>query len=291
MRVKKELADDRASFIAAGVAFYLLMGLVPTIGAVVAIYGIVADASDVTAMAADLEGVVPPEALDLIREQMVWIASQDDAAGFAALLGIGIAIWGASKAIDAMMISLNVAYDEKETRGFLRRKFTGLALTFGLALFVVVAVALLVAAPVALEFVGLGKVGELAINILRWPALFVAASLAIAALYRWAPSRATPEWRWISIGSVVATFVWLAASAGFSWYASAFGNYNESYGSLGAVILLLFWFYLTGFAIILGAEINAEIEHQTVTDTTTGMEEPLGERGAHVADTVGEVSK
>ena len=232
--------------------------------------------------------MVPPAALDLIEEQLVRITDADRTAGFAAIFGGLVALWGASKAIDALMISLNIAYDEKETRGFIKRKATGLALTFGLAVFMVIVVSLLVGLPVMLEFVGLGTFSELIINILRWPLLFAVAVAAMSMLYRWAPSRATPKWRWLSWGSIIATGVWMIASAGFSIYATNFGSYTETYGTLGAVVLLLFWFYLTGFAIILGAEINAEMEHQTIVDTTTGDPKPIGQRGAHVADDLGE---
>ena len=287
LRVKNELTRDNASFIASGVAFYLLIALVPTIGATVALYGLVADPGDVQSLITELGTVVPADALQLIEEQLVRITSAETTAGFAAIFGALVALWGASKAIDAMMTSLNIAYDEKETRGFIKRKATGLALTLGLAIFMVIVISLLVGAPVMLEFVGLGKISEVIINILRWPLLFAVAVAAMSMLYRWGPSRATPKWRWLSWGSIIATGVWMIASAGFSIYATNFGSYTETYGTLGAVVLLLFWFYLTGFSIILGAEINAEMEHQTIVDTTTGSPEPMGERGAHVADELG----
>ncbi len=284
LRVKAEVAEDRASFVSAAVAFYILMGLVPTLGVVVSLYGLVADPSDVTRQVKELGGLVPPDALKLIDTELTRVASSDKAAGIGAIIAILIAIWGGSKAMDALVTAMNIAYGERDRRGFIKSKLVGLGLTLGAAVFIVVAVGLLVVTPIALNFLGLGRFAEGFIAFVRWPILFAIATVAISTLYRFGPDRKDAKWRWVTPGSLVATALWVLASAGLSYYAVNFSDYSASYGSLGAIVLLLLWFYLTGFAIILGAELNSEMELQTAKDTTTGFPKPMGRRGAYVAD-------
>ncbi|CAN5488633.1 YihY/virulence factor BrkB family protein [soil metagenome] len=284
-RIKDSVTRDRVTFVAAGVAFYILVGIVPTLAVIVSLYGLMADPSDVTRQVEQLEGLIPPTALEIIDTELTRVASSEKEAGIGAIVGILFALWGGSKAMDALITSLNIAYGENERRGFVKRKLLGLALTLGAALFVILTVAILVGIPLVLAVVGLGGFGETLLAIVRWPLLFVIATLAISLLYRYAPHRADAKWRWISWGSVTATVLWVLGSAVFSYYASRFGDFNKSYGSLGAIVLLLLWFYITGFAIILGAEMNSELERQTEVDTTTDPPKPMGERGAFVADT------
>jgi membrane protein len=182
---------------------------------------------------------------------------------------------------------LNIVYGEHEKRGFLKLNAMSLGFTIGGIVFVLVALGGVVVIPVVLQYVGLSNAADLLIRIGRWPALFVALAFALSCIYRFGPSREAPRWRWITWGSAAATLLWLAASGLFSFYAANFGNFNRTYGSLGAVIGFMTWLWISAIVILLGGELNAEMEHQTARDTTTGKPEPLGVRGAKMADTVG----
>lgn len=287
LRVKEEMARDRVGFVAAGVAFYLFLGLIPSIGAAVAIYGLVADPADVESQLSAFQGLVPAEALDLIEGELERVASDTGTASFAAFFGILLALWGGAKAIDALIKAMNVAYDEQDRRNFIQRKLVAMAMTTGAILFAIIALSLLAAGPSILEFIGLGRFASTVISIARWPALCVAAILWLAVIYRYLPARSSPKWQWVTWGSAIATLLWIVGSLLFTLYAANFADYSKSYGSLGALILLLTWLYLSAFVVIFGAEINAEIEHQTARDSTVGEEKPMGERGAYVADTLG----
>jgi membrane protein len=183
---------------------------------------------------------------------------------------------------------LNIIYDEDEERGFIKLNLLALGLTLGLMIMMMMALGLIIVVPALLGNLGLGSTIKALVDFLRWPILFVGAMVVLAVLYRYAPSRDEPRWRWVSWGAAVATVIWIIGSIAFSVYVSKFGSYNETYGSIGAVIILLMWFWLSAFIVLLGAELNAEMEHQTTRDTTKGAPEPRGERGAHVADTVGQ---
>jgi len=180
------------------------------------------------------------------------------------------------------------AYDEQETRGFVKLRGLALLLTIGGIVVILGALALIAVLPAVLRNLGLGRAGELAISIGRWPALIILVAVALAILYRLGPDRANPRLHWVSWGAVAAVVLWVAISAGFSYYVSNFGKYGQTYGSLGAVIVLLLWLWLSALAALIGAELDAEIERQTARDTTTGPERPMGERDATVADTLGE---
>lgn len=284
-RVGAEVQRDQITFVGAAIAFYLMLGFVPLIGAVVSIYGLVADPGDVQRQSEQLRGVVPGEVLQLLQSQMSRLA-QSPGAGVALVVGIVLALWSGSAAMEALMTGLNTAYDEPEKRGFFRRKLTSLGLTLASVLVVVVAVGSAVLSPAILHFAHLPTVVEQLVRWLAWPVLLVLIILWVSVIYRFGPSRDRPKWRWVSWGAAVAALIWVAISAGFSFYVSRFGNYQGSYGSLGAVMILLLWFYLSALATLLGAELNAELEHQTARDSTEGTAEPLGKRGAHVADEV-----
>jgi membrane protein len=203
--------------------------------------------------------------------------------------GILLALYGASKGMKALMEGLNIIYDEQEERGFIKLNLIALGLTLVVIVAMIVAIGAIIIVPLLLNFVGLGPVAETLIGLLRWPILFVVALVVLAIIYRYGPSRAQPRWRWVSWGAAVATFIWLLGSIAFSIYVQNFGSYNETYGSIGAVVILLMWFWLSAFSVLLGAELNAEMEHQTERDSTTGPPQPRGRRGAYVADQVGEV--
>jgi membrane protein len=199
-------------------------------------------------------------------------------------------LWSVSSGVQGLVKSLNVIYDERETRGFVKLRGLSLLLTMGAIVVAVVALALITVFPRVVDNLGLGQAGQLAASIARWVVLALLVLVALAVLYRFAPDRANPRWRWVSPGALVALVLWLLGSVGFSWYVDNFGKYNQTYGALAAVIILLLWLYLSAFAVLLGAELDAEIERQTARDTTTGPERPLGQRDAEVADTLGESS-
>lgn len=285
-RVYHEISRDRVSLISAGVAFYMMVALVPTIGTVIALYSLVSDPSDVQEQMVNLRGVVPPDALALINTELTQLVERESVAGWGLAISLLITLWGASKAMDALITALNIAYSEPDSRNFVTRKLVGLWLTAAAVIFFVVVVLGIAALPAILAAAGIDSATEKIVILLRWPILFVSAVIGLAILYRFAPARKNARWRWITPGSIFAASIWVLASIGLSWYVSNFGDFGKAYGSLGAVVLLLLWFYLTGFIVMVGAEINAETELQTARDTTTGPAKPMGKRGAFVADHV-----
>jgi membrane protein len=289
-RVWSEMGKDNLSIVSAGIAFYAMLSLFPALAAALSLYGLIADPVTVERQLAELAGLLPEGARTIITDQLSAIARQPRSSlSFGAILGIAFALWSASAAIRTLMDALNVVYDEKERRSFVRFYATALGLTLGGIVWIIVAISLVAALPAALNLIGLPAGLETALRYLRWPLLAIAVMAGLAALYRYGPSREQPQWRWVSWGAVVATLLWLVASAGFSYYVSNFGSYNETYGALGAVIVLLMWLYITAYIVLIGGELNAEMEHQTAEDTTDRGGAPLGARGAYVADTVGAV--
>ena len=289
LRVKDEMSNDNLSMIAAGVAFYILLAIFPAIAALVSIYGLFADSATVQQHVQMLGQFIPQEAMAIIEEQMQRVAgSAKGALGFGVAIGILAAIWSAAKGMKALIEALNIVYDERETRGFIKLNLIALGLTLGLILFIIVTLGAIVVLPALFGNLGLGNLVQDLIAILRWPALAIALMIVLAILYRFAPDRDKPRWQWVSWGAVAATVLWIIGSIAFSWYVQNFGSYNKTYGSVGAVVILMMWFWISAYVILLGAETNAEMEHQTEKDTTSGRGEPLGRRGAYVADTVGE---
>ena len=285
-RVYKRFLDDGLSFDAAAVAFYFLLALVPAIAAVVAIYGLLMDQAKVVEHISLLSGMLPDDVLNLLATELKTIASSETT-GWALAVSVGLAIWGSSKGISAITDALNRVYVENERRSFMRRKLNDLMLTAALIIFTVVILLLVVIAPAIMKFAGLEDSSSDLIGILRWPALFVTIILALTFLFRFAPCRTDAKWRWVAPGSVIATLLMVGALAGMTIYATHGGGSSTTYGSLGAVVLLMFCFYLSALSLLLGGVINAETEHQTARDSTVGSDKPLGSRGAHVADTVG----
>ncbi|MBV9077676.1 MAG: YihY/virulence factor BrkB family protein [Methylobacteriaceae bacterium] len=287
-RVYGEIDDDRILAVAAGVTFYGLLALFPAVGALVSLYGLVADPGTIAGQLQSLSTFLPGGALEIINGQIQRITSGGHTAlGFAFFSGLAISLWSANAGMKAIFDALNVAYEEKEKRSFIGLNLTSLVFTFGMIVFLVVAITGVVVLPAALAYVGLGALTEWLVWIGRWPALFAVLLLVLALLYRFGPSRERPRWRWVTPGSILAAAGWLVFSLLFSWYAANFGNYNETYGSLGAAIGFMTWMWLSATIILVGAELNAEIEHQTAEDTTEGPGLPLGGRGARMADSVG----
>jgi membrane protein len=287
-RVYQQIGDDRVLSVAAGVTFYALLALFPGVTAFVSLYGLFADANTVSDHLAKLAGILPAGAIDIIGEQVRRIASKPAGSlGFAFFFGLAIALWSSNAGMKALFDALNIVYDEDEKRGFIKLNAISLLFTFGALVFLLLALAAVIAIPVVLKLFWFGKVVESLLSILRWPILLLGVLFGLACLYRYGPSRDTPKWRWVTWGSAIAAALWLGGSMLFSWYVANFGNYDATYGSLGAAIGFMTWIWLSTIVILLGGEINAELEHQTAKDTTEGGEQPLGARGAKMADTVG----
>jgi membrane protein len=291
-RVKAEVKEDNVTLLAAGVAFYAMLAIFPAIIAVVTIYGMVAEPDQVATQVGEFAKGLPSGADQLLTQQLTNVVNAGEQA-----LSIGLAVsllavlWSVSSGVQGLVKSLNLVYDERETRGFVKLRGLSLLLTLGAIVVVVVALALIAVFPGVIDGLGLGQAGELAASIARWVVLALLVLTALAVVYRFAPDRANPRWRWVSWGAVVALVLWLLGSVGFSWYVDNFGKYNQTYGALASVIILLLWLFLSSFAVLLGAELDAETERQTAKDTTTGPDQPLGERDAEVADTVGESTR
>jgi len=288
-RVYEAIGNDRLLSVAAGVTFYILLAIFPALAALVSLYGLFADPTTINDHLSAMSGVLPGGAIEIVGEQVKRISSQGEGTlGFAFFSGLAISLWSANAGVKAVFDALNVVYEEEEKRGFIQLNLRSLLFTFGALLFLLVALASVVVLPVIFEFLHLGDVLEPLLAIARWPLLLAVTIFALAVLYRYGPSRDEAEWRWLSPGSVVAAVLWLVGSMLFSWYVSSFGNYNETYGSLGAAIGFMTWIWISATIILIGGELNAEIEHQTAKDTTTGPTKPLGTRGAQMADRLGE---
>lgn len=286
-RVWNQIGEDNLFLVAAGVSFYAFLALFPALAAMVSLAGLIMEPADVERLVASATGVLPPEALQIIRDQVREVVStSNEALGIGLVVSLTLALWSATAGVKALMTALNIVYDEHESRGFLRYYATAVVLTLGAIIFAPTALMLVAALPVLLE--RLPPVLGILLGISRWLVLGGALLLVLAVVYRYAPSRERAQWRWVTWGSALAMVLWLIGSALFSLYVAKFGDYNKTYGALGAIVILLTWFYLTTVVILLGAELNAEMEHQTRTDSTVGRPEPMGRRGAQMADTLGE---
>jgi len=290
VRVYENVTNHRIVALAAGMTFYSLLAIFPALAALVAIYGLFADPAKITEHLEQLNGILPGGAIDIARDQLTRVASKgSQALGVTFIVSLAISLWSANAAMKSLFDTLNVVYREEETRGFFKLNAISLLFTAGAILFALLAIGAIVVLPVALQYVGLSDAADLLL-LGRWPAIFVCVALALALIYRYGPDREEPKWRWISWGSALAAALWLAGSALFSWYAANFGNFNATYGSLGAAIGFMTWIWISAIVILIGGELDAELEHQTLRDTTTGRERPLGARGATMADTVGRAS-
>jgi membrane protein len=288
-RVWEQIGEDNVSVVAAGVAFYSMLAIFPAITAFVSLFGVIADPHQVEQQFANLKGVIPDDAWRILNEQLIAVSSaQTRSLGISALVSLVIALWSAGAGVRALMSALNIAYHEQEKRSFFRFYGTAFLFTLGIALFGMLALGVIVLVPVVLNLFNLGERAQWIVGILPWLVLAAFLAIALGALYRYGPSRTEPKTRWVSWGAVLAAVLWIAASLLFSIYVSNFGTYNETYGALGAVMVLLLWLWITAFVVLLGAELNAEMEHQTERDTTVGEPKPRGDRGAYVADHVGE---
>jgi membrane protein len=288
LRLYNRISRDRILLIAAGVTFYLILAIFPGIAALVSIYGLFFDPRTMVSHLDVVAGVAPGGAVDVLREQLTRLGQQSGTAlGISFLISLAVALWSATSGIKAIFDGLNVAYEEEEKRSFLKLTAVALMLTIGLMVFVCLSLAAVVVLPVVLNYFPLSGLTNILLKIARWPILLVMVAVALSVLYRYGPSRVEPKWRWISWGSVSATVLWLAASILFSWYVAHFGSYNKTYGSLGAIIGFMTWVWLSVIVVLVGAQLNAEMEHQTAKQSTSGPPKPLGGRGAQMADTIG----
>jgi membrane protein len=286
-RTMKSIKEDQVPLLSAGVAFYALLSLFPLVIAAVSIYGLVADPATVRDQIGKLTEMLSPETAKLVGQQLVQVTSgAGGALGFATIFGILTALWSASSGMKALITGVNLAYDETETRKFF--KLRGLAVLFTLGAMVLMGIALA-------TIIGYPPIADNLPTVLRWLVAIIRFLIlggllvvALAVVYRFAPDRDQPKWGWVSAGSLIATLLWVLATIGFAIYATFFGNYNKTYGALAGVIILMFWLFISAFVVLLGAELNTEMELQTAKDTTKGPEEPMGERGGHAADHVAE---
>ena len=285
-RIGQRIGRDRIGLVAAGVAFYALLALFPGITALVAVAGLILDPADIVAPLENGTTALPASARDILLGQVRAVAGGADAGlNLAALAGLALAVFSASRGVANLIAGLNVAYEEDEDRGFF--KVTGL--TLGLTVFLLVTLSLvlgLVAVlPAALAWMGDAAALATIADIARWPILFLVGAAIFTTLYRFGPSRRAARWRWLAPGGALACLLWVVATAGFGWYVETLGSYAETFGALGGVIVLLLWLWLSAFAVLLGAVVDAELEHQTLRDTTVGADRPMGQRGAVKADT------
>jgi membrane protein len=273
------------SVVSAGVAFFGLLAIFPALAAFVVIAGLVMSPAQMQERIATFSSALPEGAASIVTDQAVSVSETGGGAGWGAVLGFLFALWGASKGVKSLMEGMNIAYGEEEDRGIVAFNLWALALTLFLIVGLILAVSAAVVAPAIASFVPLPGGIEALLTYAPWPVLFVLTIFGLGVLYRYGPSREPARWRWITPGAVAATVLWMIGSIAFSIYVANFGSYNATYGALGGVIILLTWLWLSAFVVLLGAELNAAIEHQTRRDTTTGAAKPMGARGAEKADT------
>jgi membrane protein len=290
-RVARESSEDRLMLIAAGVTYYLLLALFPALAAFVSLYGFVANPQTIADHISFLGQLLPSSGMDIIRGQLQSLADQDtNALSVGLVAGLALALWSANNGVKAAFQAMNIAHEEEEKRSLVRLHLVTFSFTIGSMLVGILFLVSVGVVPAVLGFLNLGRWAETLVNLLRWPVLLVVIATAISLIYRFGPSRERPQWRWLTWGSGIATVVWVASSMAFSFYLENFANYNATYGTLGALIGFMVWVWISVMILLFGAELNAELEHQTAKDTTTGEPQPLGSRGARMADTIGRSS-
>jgi membrane protein len=286
-RTGREVSVDRLPAVAGGVTFYTLLAIFPAIGAFVSLYGLFADVGAVEKQLQEMSNVFPASVVQIVGEQMLRLASQEQTKlGAAFAISLLLSVWSANASMKALFDGLNIAYDEDEKRHFVAKTALTYAFTFSALVYAAILAGVLIAAPIAFKALGLGAIAGVW-GPLRWLTVLAVTAFAFAMLYRFAPCRARPRWRWVIWGAVIGAAAWLLGSLGFSLYVNTLAHYDATYGPLGAVIAFMVWMWFSIMTVLVGAELNAEIEHQTAIDSTVGPEKPMGERGAAMADTVG----
>ncbi|MBB3949724.1 membrane protein [Aureimonas jatrophae] len=274
--------------IAAGATFYLLLALFPAFAVFVSLYGIVADPNTIAEHIAFIGRFLPQAGTDILTSQLQYLASRDPASlSLNFLTGLLFSLWSANNGIKTLFEAMNVAYGEHEERSFLKLNAVAFCFTIGAVFIGIVMIVTVGVVPILMGVFGASSWSDELIAAARWPVALVVIVGSISLIYRYGPSRNRARWIWVLFGAVLTALVWLAASIAFSWYLRSFANYNATYGSLGAVIGFMMWVWISSTIFIIGAEINAEMEHQTALDTTDAPDKPIGTRGARVADTIG----
>ncbi len=287
-RVQAQLDADNVSIVAGGLALFALLAVFPSLAAAVAIYGLVASPEQIAAQMQSFSNMLPPATLEILQNQLQnLIAQRSQTLSMGVIIGILVAMWSARKGMVALITAVNVAYNEHDRRSFLQRLVLSFTFTVCGVLGFVVMVLVGVAVPLVLAFIPLGTATQWVLLGVRWLLLWIIAVFALSALYRFAPHRTRPRWEWVNAGSVIAATLWLLGGIAFAIYVRNFDSFGQAYGAIGGVVVMLMWFYVSAYVVILGAEINSELERQTVHDTTVGPIKPIGKRGAFSADTVG----
>ncbi|MDW5318480.1 YihY/virulence factor BrkB family protein [Rhizobium sp. PL01] len=287
-RVVSEVSKDRVTLIAAGVTYYLLLALFPALAALVSLYGFIADPTEIGRHLVSISGFLPPGSFNLILDQLKSLTEQKTSSLSSGFFGgLAIALWSAHNGTMALFDAMNIAYEEREKRSVIKLNIVAVGFTLGALLIAAFLVAAVAVMPVVLSFLWLDRWTEILALLLRWPILLIIVMAGVTAIYRFAPSRSPARLRWINWGAAFTTASWSATSLIFSYYIDHFANYNATYGTLGALIGFMAWMWISVVILIVGAELNAELEHQTIRDTTTGTPKPMGSRGAFVADTLG----
>jgi membrane protein len=290
LRAWTEVGEANLFLVAGGVTYAILLALFPGLAALVSLYGLLMDPAQIEKQVGSLTGVLPEQAQQMVSEELhTLVSSSSGALGLSAIIALLLALWSASRGMSGLITALNIAYDEHEKRGFFRLNLVAVGLTIGLMIAGIIVVTLVAVLPAAMQFLPLGELSKWLLLILEWPLLIGFVVVGLAVMYRYAPSRDEPQWKWVSPGASAAVTLWIAASVGFTVYVAHFNSYDKTYGSLGGVIILLTWLYISSFVILFGAAINAQSEKQTRKDSTVGHPESLGRRGARAADTVAEM--
>jgi membrane protein len=287
-RVYEEVSTDRVTLIAAGATYYIVLALFPGMGVLVSIYGLLSDPSDIAKQMIFLRDILPPGSYDLLLPQLESLASKGSSElSFAFAISLLVALWSATNGAKALFEAMNVAYGETENRGFIRLNL--LAFTFTLAAIgtVVVLITVIGVIPAVLKALYLDQWTEMLARVARWPFLLIVVGSATMLIYRYGPSRENAKLRWLTWGTAFSAVAWALTTTAFSIYLLNFSSYDATYGTLGALIAFMVWIWLSIVILIVGAELNAELEHQTRCDSTTGAPLPMGQRGARMADTLG----
>ncbi len=284
-RAWQQVGKDNVQIVSAGVAFYFFLSLFPAIAAFLSLYGLIISPEKAAEQVGRLQPLLPAESYQLIANFADTLTtSTSPSLGWGVALSILLGVFSANKGTNALFIGLNIAYNQSDSRSFIRRNLLTLGVTLGTIIAGSLLLALVAVIPAVLKALPLPVMTETILNVFRWPLIVIIAFGVLTFFYKVAPRRTSPQWFWVTPGSIVAMLLWLLGSAGFAWYIDSFGNMSKTYGSLSAIVVLMLWFFITAYAILLGAEINSECEHQTVHDTTVGPEKSMGSRGAYHAD-------
>ncbi|MDT0677999.1 YihY/virulence factor BrkB family protein [Autumnicola musiva] len=262
LSVKDQIAEDKVSIVSAGVAFYAFLAVFPAIMALISIYGLAVDPQQIQGQLAELSSMMPQQAYEILQAQVEsFLATPGEALGWSTAIGILLSLWSANKGTKSLFIGVDIAYGIQTERGFIKENALTLLFTFGAVILVILSMAFIVAFPALVDQIGFPGSVKTLISWARWLLLALIVVFFLALVYRHAPPRKTPAFKWVLPGAILSTVLWLIASWGFSYYVSKFGSYGEVYGSISAIVVLLMWLFLTSFIILLGAELNSETEN------------------------------